>query len=160
MYTEQRSADIGSALIIEGLAKQVSAEIVRRLSQCVAAEGRRTGGLPPWRLRLIERRAREDAALPSLDELAALCQISIRHLSRAFRRETGQTIGKFLERIMIERAKAMLLAGVAVGQVARSLGYARPGNFAHAFRRATGMLPTEVIQQRPVGPVGPAEPVN
>jgi AraC-like DNA-binding protein len=31
-----------------------------------------------------------------------------------------------------------------VGEVAGSLGYATSGSFAHAFRRATGLLPSKV----------------
>jgi len=115
------------------------------LSAEASANPPRNGGLPPWRLRAIERRVRADGPLPSLEELAGLCRISVRHLSRAFRSETGQTVGKFIEQVMAERAHAMLLEGVAVGTVARRLGYARAGNFAQAFRRTTGLLPTAVV---------------
>ncbi len=148
MYSELRASEIGSVQILEGLAKQLSVEIVRRFSPGHSATGNRTGGLPPWRLRLIEARAREDAPLPSIEELAELCKISIRHLSRAFRAETGQTVGKYIEAIMAERARTLLMDGIPVGRVARRLGYACTGNFAYAFRRATGLLPNEVKSQR------------
>jgi AraC-like DNA-binding protein len=50
-----------------------------------------------------------------LEEVAALCDITLRHLTRAFRTDTGQT-----------------------------LGYSHSGAFASAFRRATGVRPGEV----------------
>jgi AraC-like DNA-binding protein len=38
----------------------------------------------------------------------------------------------------------MLRGGMPVRKVATALGYASPGSFATAFRRATGLLPSEI----------------
>ena len=70
--------------------------------------------------------------------------MTVRHLSRAFRSETGRTIGKQIEAVMVDRANRMLGNGTPVREVAVALGYATAGSFTAAFRRATGLLPSEV----------------
>jgi AraC family transcriptional regulator len=149
MYRELQKSEIGAVQIIEGLAKQLSVEIIRRFGPTHPSTSHHAGGLAPWRLRLIEKRANEQGHLPSLEELAQVCDMSVRHLSRAFRMETGQTVGKYLETVMAQRAHGLLMEGVPVGRIAQTLGYSRAGNFAHAFRRATGLLPTEVKRWPP-----------
>jgi AraC-like DNA-binding protein len=70
--------------------------------------------------------------------------MTVRHLSRAFRTETGQTLGRYIESVMVERAKALLLEGAPVRDVAESIGYATASSFTSAFRRATGLLPSDI----------------
>jgi AraC family transcriptional regulator len=102
---------------------------------------------------LIRERVISHEPLPDREELADLCNMSIRHISRAFRTETGRTLGRYIESVMIDRANGMLLAGAAVRDIADSLGYATASGFASAFRRATGLLPSEVKanKKRPLG---------
>jgi AraC family transcriptional regulator len=149
MYRELRNPDFGSAQVIETLAKQLTVEIIRALDLRGEGAAFHTGGLAPWRLRLIRERLWSEAALPNLDELAELCDMTVRHLSRAFRSETGKTLGKFVETAMVDRANRMLRAGQPVRAVAAALGYASAGSFAMAFRRATGLLPSQVRTERP-----------
>lgn len=58
--------------------------------------------------------------------------------------ETGQTLGRYIDSVMLERAKALLMAGASVRDVAVSIGYATSSGFTSAFRRATGLLPSEI----------------
>jgi AraC family transcriptional regulator len=144
MYREIRNPDFATPQVVESLAKQLAAEIVRKFELRRADRDYRVGGLAPWRMRLIGNRLRTGQAPPDLAELATLCDMTVRHLGRAFRTETGQTIGKYIESVMVMRANGMLVAGHAVRDVAASLGYSTSGGFATAFRRATGLLPSEV----------------
>lgn len=148
MYREARSPDLVSASLVELLAKQVALEITRRFRQFCRDEKRSTGGLAPWRLQRIHERVQADAPRASLGELAGLCGMTVRHLSRAFRSETGQTIGKFIEAAMMERAITMLSNGEKVREVADSLGYSSSSSFSSAFRRTTGMSPGDMKCQR------------
>jgi AraC family transcriptional regulator len=143
MYREVQEPDFATAEVLETLAKQVAIETVRKF-KLRSSENNRVCGLAPWRMRLIRERLNSDAPLPDLEEVAALCDITVRHLNRAFRNETGQTLGRHIESVMVERAKALLQARVPVGQVAKTLGYSHSGAFAAAFRRATGVRPSEV----------------
>ena len=149
MYRELHEPDFASQNMIENLARQLAIEIVRRFKLRDAKPGYLVGGLAPWRMRLIQERVYSDLPVPNLEELANLCDMTVRHLSRAFRTETGLTVGKYVEAAMAERARAMLGNGTPVREVAANLGYATSGSFSCAFRRATGLLPREVKAVRP-----------
>ena len=144
MYREVQEPDFATTDVLETLAKQMAIEIVRKFKLMDSTDSCHAGGLSPWRMRLIRERLYSDAPLPQLEEVATLCDITVRHLARAFRTETGQTLGRYIESVMVERAKALLQAGVPVGQVAKTLGYSHSAAFASAFRRATGVRPSEV----------------
>jgi AraC family transcriptional regulator len=144
MHRELRNPDFATQQVVETLAKQLTVEIIRTLNLRREDTGFHVGGMAPWRLRLIEQRLWREDVLPDLQELADLCDMTVRHLSRAFRSETGRTIGKHIEATMVDRASRMLRSGRPVREVAGSLGYASPGSFATAFRRATGFVPSEL----------------
>ena len=144
MYREVQEPDFATIEVLETLAKQIAVEIVRKFGLRAEGRNRHSGGLAPWRMRLIDERLRSEAPLPDLEEVAALCDITVRHLTRAFRTETGQTLGRYIEGVMVERARTMLQARAPVAEVARMLGYSHSGAFASAFRRATGVRPSEV----------------
>jgi AraC family transcriptional regulator len=144
MSREVRDPDFGTQAMLDLLARQIAVEIARACRSEDERGGIAMGGLAPWRLRLIRKRMAEDGPLPQLNELAAICDLTVRHLTRAFREETGQTLGRATEAAMVRRARAMLHSGAAVKDVAVSLGYSGSSAFASAFRRATGMGPGEV----------------
>jgi AraC family transcriptional regulator len=150
MYRELHEPDFATEDMVDSLAGQLAIEIVRhfRLSEATSQPTHSVGGLPPWRMRLIRERAQADLPVPSLAEVAALCGMTVRHLSRAFRTENGQTIGKYVESEMVQRARAMLTDGATVSEVAVRLGYATCGSFSCAFRRATGLLPRDFKEAR------------
>src|SRR3546814_10496112 len=79
---------------------------------------------------------------PTLDDLAALCGFSRRHLVRVFRNTTGRTIGQHILEMRIHRAKSLLLRrDLLVKQVAFQCGYSSSAAFAAAFRQTTGQSP-------------------
>lgn len=144
MYREVQDPDFATVPVVEALAKQLAVEIIRKFDLRAADPEHHVGGIAPWRMKLIDERLRSDEAPPALGELADLCNMTVRHLSRAFRTETGQTLGRYIEATMVERAIAMLSAGTSVSGTARALGYSSSGSFATAIRRATGLLPSEI----------------
>jgi AraC family transcriptional regulator len=144
MYRELCHPDFATLSMIEALAKQLAVEILRKFCPPGEQRGACVGGLSPRHKRLIRERVGSHQPLPGRAELADLCDITMRHLSRAFRTETGETLGRYIESVMVERATRMLAAGATVREVADSLGYATAGGFTSAFRRATGLLPSEV----------------
>lgn len=130
-----------SELMIEGLAITLLAETSRLLKQAESAFTAR-GGLSPTALRKIKDRAMDGGKPPSLLELATMCNLSRRHLTRAFKESTGQTIGQFIQQIAMNRAAYLLReTDQAVAIIAQEAGFATTSAFSTAFRRFTGESP-------------------
>jgi AraC family transcriptional regulator len=151
MYRELRHAGFATEIMVESLASALSVALIRRFGLERPEARRSAGGLAPWRMRRIRERAYSDQAAPGLTELAELCGMTVRHLGRAFKAETGQTVGKFVEEATIERARSMLNETDApIGEIARTLGFSSSTSFAYAFRRATGLRPSDLEGRRMV----------
>ena len=85
----------------------------------------------------------------SLSALASLFGYSEYYLSRKFRKETGETIGEYIGRIRIERAKLLLeTTDTPIGEIAETLRFCSSTHFSTAFRRYTGILPREYRLQK------------
>ena len=136
---EAHRPGLASPALGEMLIGQLAIELGRF---CTAIEdGPSTGGLSAWRLRLIDERLHEGQSPPTLAELAALCSLSIRQLTRGFRTSRGCSINDYVSRGRIESAKRLLVGGDSIKAIAFSLGFASPSSFAYAFRQATGVTP-------------------
>jgi AraC family transcriptional regulator len=133
----------------EALSELVVAQIAIELARyCTTIdEGKAVGGLATWRLRLIDERLREVRAVPTLSELATLCNLSVRQLARAFRASRGVSIGDHIATCRVEHAKRMLASDESIKAVAYELGFASPSSFSFAFRSATGQAPREFRAQ-------------
>jgi AraC family transcriptional regulator len=150
IYQEVHQAGYAATALVEAFARALSVELIRQFQLNRGQEREQVGGLAPWRMRLLHERIRSDEVPPSLVELAALCGMSVRHLNRAFKAATGQTIGRFVKAATIERARTLLVeTDEPIGAIARRLGFATSGTFAHAFRQATGLLPGQVAGRSP-----------
>lgn len=112
------------------------------------ARSRAAGRLADWQHARVS--ARIAAALPpaSLEELAGLCGISVRHFTRLYRALVGESPIRTVERSRMQHAMA-LLGGedMSVKAVAAATGYAHDSAFSAAFRRVAGMTPTCWQQQ-------------
>ncbi|GAB7046869.1 helix-turn-helix domain-containing protein [Catenuloplanes indicus] len=79
----------------------------------------------------------------SLDELAALVNLSKYHFLRMFARTTGLTPHRYLSRLRLEAAAELLRGGtLPVHRIALMCGYGSASRFAAAFQRAYGCGPT------------------
>jgi AraC family transcriptional regulator len=145
---EARHPGFASEMLVEMIVGQLAIEIARYCER-VSGEAPGSGGLAPWRLRLIDERLREVREAPTLGELAALCRVSVRQLARGFRSSRDCSIGEYVANARVEHAKRLLLAGESVKGVAYSLGFASPSGFCFAFRRSTGVTPREFRQRAP-----------
>lgn len=142
---ETRYPGFASEMLVELIASQLAIELGRyfvRLNDIPVS-----GGLAPWRLRLIDEFLREARATPTLSELAALCKLSVRQLTRGFRTSRGCSIGDYVANNRISHAKGLLASGQSVKEVAYALGFSSPSSFCFAFRRATGVTPREFLRR-------------
>jgi AraC family transcriptional regulator len=150
---ELRTPGFASETMIELMAGQVAIELSRHLSGI--DPDRALGGLAAWRLRMIDERLSDSGASPpSLTELASLCNLSVRHLTRAFRISRGRSIGSYVAERRIDHAKRLLASGMSVKSVAYTTGFADPSNFATAFHRATGETPRQYRLRASSGNIG------
>lgn len=138
---EIRDPGFASQTLCELLTMQAAVDLARH---CSAADKTRPGGgLAPWRLRRIDDRLADDSAAPSLDELAGLCDLSVRQLTRGYRASRGRSVGDDIVRGRVDHAKRLLTTDAPVKQIAQALGFNAPANFSSAFLRATGESPRQ-----------------
>ncbi len=138
---EARRPGRGSEALAAMLAGQLAIEVAR---YCQAiSEGPVSGGLASWRLRLIDERLDEPGAPPSLGDLAKLCNISKRQLTRGFAASRGCSIGDHIAATRIDLAKRQLATDESIKAIAYALGFSSPSSFSYAFRRATGSTPRQ-----------------
>ena len=147
---ETRYPGFASATLVELIAAQLAIELGRYCSR--VNETPVSGGLAPWRLRMIDECLREVQAAPTLTELAELCKLSVRQLTRGFRASRGCSIGDYVANNRIDHAKNLLASDQSVKSIAYSLGFSSPSSFCFAFRRATGVTPREFRQRAPRAP--------
>lgn len=84
----------------------------------------------------------------SVPSLAAGVGVSAGHLSRTFKRVTGETLERYLMRARIERAQQLLLDPASrVCEVAEQCGFCNPAYFARVFRRLKGCSPRQFSRQ-------------
>lgn len=145
IYHEVRDGGFATETLVEGLMQAVCVELIRHFDLADSREHGRFGGLPAWRMRQIRERIHALEKPPNIAELANLCGFTVRHLSRAFREETGQSIGKYIEDATLERARGLLTnTHLPIGEIAAQLGFASSTSFASAFRRVTGLRPSDI----------------
>jgi transcriptional regulator GlxA family with amidase domain len=84
---------------------------------------------------------------PSLDRLAEQVGASARNLSRRFRRSIGLSIGEYLQKLRLERARTLLQEeGSKVDDVARACGFSGPRQLRNLFQQRLGRSPRDRVQ--------------
>lgn len=141
LAAEARHPGFASDMLVELVVNQMAIELGRFCESIT--ERRAVGGLSPWRLRLIDQRLTELREAPTLAELATLCSLSVRQLTRGFRVSRGCSIGDYVAQCRIENAKRLLAADDSVKAIAYAMGFSSPSSFSYAFRRATGATPRQ-----------------
>jgi AraC family transcriptional regulator len=85
----------------------------------------------------------------TLDDLAAVANLSKFHLLRRFRASTGRTPARFLTDLRTQRAALLLrTTDRPISTIAHQCGYRNPSQFAAAFRRRHGASPATYRRAR------------
>jgi len=103
------------------------------------------GGLAAWQKTRVadylEERLGENVLLSSLAEVAGLSPF---HFSRAFKQSFGVPPHRYLTTRRIEHAKTLLASREpSVTQIGMAVGFRETSSFTTAFRKHTGMTPTD-----------------
>lgn len=95
----------------------------------------------------------------STKDLARSVGASDRRLSRDFKEKLGVSVSAYLRREKLDRAAWLLHnTGISVTEVAHEAGFSSPCNFSVAFKKHTGLTPSEYRLSMPVGPAEEACP--
>jgi AraC family transcriptional regulator len=135
----------GSKLVFEGAAMALTAHLLRSCSGAVQLPARAPRGLP-WksRQRLLKALRADKPTVASVQELAAIANLSRFHFIRQFKISFGVTPMRFVENERMSRAKAMILEGkLSVSEIAMALGYSEHSHFTRRFKASTGVTPSE-----------------
>jgi AraC-like DNA-binding protein len=130
-------------LYVDALAVILAHEITRLNS--ATPEPPIRGGLAGWQQRNVTAYIEEHVSDQiQLSTLAGIARLSPYHFCRAFKRSIGLPPHRYHATRRIERAKGMLAKGsMSVTEVGFALGFAQTSSFTAAFRRVTGITPTE-----------------
>lgn len=135
LYREFRAFDAVSPLIVEGLMLEIAGETARN----AASSGPRK---PRWLVRTedyLNDRFTEPFSLPEVARIAAVHPV---HLAQTFRRFNQTTVGGYLRRLRVERARRELSeTSVPIARIAVDCGFSDQSHLTRAFRREFGLTP-------------------
>lgn len=142
---EAESGDAATSLFVEQALDLLCTQLIRSHSSygALSATAPRRG-LADWQVKRVSdyMMAHLDRAI-SLDELAALVELSRFHFSASFKLATGMTPHEWLTSLRMSRARELLEnTDWPIIAVAIEVGYETPSAFTVNFRRATGTTPT------------------
>ena len=130
-------------LYAEAMANALAVHILRNYSAHTHKPVHHSGGLSPTQLKLVTDYINDhlDREL-SLEELAAIAQLSAYHFCRSFKRSTGFTPHQYVIRRRVERAKLFLKDGkLGISEVAIACGFTHQSHLNRHFKRLTGVTP-------------------
>lgn len=88
----------------------------------------------------------------SLADIAALVGVSVFHLCRVFRRQTGLTLHEYRTKLRLRHALERLEgAGPDLTRIALDVGFSSHSHFTEAFRRGFGVTPSAFARNRRLG---------
>ncbi len=80
----------------------------------------------------------------SLKLLSGKFNVNAAYLGQLFKKETGELLSNYLNRIRIEKAKELLSnTSMKANEIAEKVGYVEPNYFYRAFKKITNLSPSE-----------------
>jgi AraC family transcriptional regulator len=150
LKAEVGNSDPGSRQYAEALCLVLMHELSRleRTTSAVATPLR--GGLPVWQQKRVVEFIEEHLAEEiSLAALARLVDLSLYHFARAFRQSIGAPPHRYHMARRMERARNLLQRpALSVTQIGIQIGFHETSSFTRAFRKFTGLTPTEYRRHR------------
>src|SRR5471032_2373259 len=146
LHAELEAGDASDPLFAESLC---TAMVVRLAdsSGIATLEGRRRTLAPRTATRVTDFIESNLDQRLTLDELAALAQLSVPHFKVLFRETLGMPVHRYVVQRRVERAKVLLLQGkLSTSQVALETGFSHQSHMAHWMNRLLGLTPREIVK--------------
>jgi AraC family transcriptional regulator len=147
---ETLEPNFGSRILIESFGRIIAVELERLFAPPTGVDDdpKPVSSLSRAELRrIMDYVDSQSAANITIADVAIACNMSSRTLTRKFKATTGETLHEYAHRHATNRARALLNDNRrSIKDVSYTLGYPNPSAFSIAFRRATGVSPTEYRQ--------------
>jgi len=144
---EAANPGFGSKLLIESLGTIIAVEIARHFSERSKSLRVRTlnGKMSTSSIQRMQDYVESISNRnPSIDDIAAACNISPAHLRRSFKKSTGQTVHQYVDDVRLKKAKALLdTTDLPLKEISYRLGFADSSSFSSTFRKAAGESPSK-----------------
>jgi AraC family transcriptional regulator len=145
MAQEVETPGFAPDTMIEGLGLAALAELAQHLNGQPIAEAPARGRLSVTQVRLLQDYVNDRTGpAPSISELAQQCGIGRRRFMALFRATTGQTVRTWVDAQRMQKAQRLLTeTRLPLKVIAFDLGFANQGVFSTAFKRMTGVSPSD-----------------
>jgi AraC family transcriptional regulator len=134
----------GGPLAAESLANLLAVHLIRYVLAPRRAQSGRVGRLPRGKLRAVVEYIEEHLdASPTLEQLAAVVQLSPFHFARQFKVATGLPPHQYVIARRVERARQLLEAetDLTLAEIAAYAGFSDQSQFSLHFKRLIGVTP-------------------
>lgn len=151
---QEQLAYLAHALRVPGVSLEGSAGDGERFLTALEELRRRHAEGGAMELSPVVRRVREHIDHHYMEELtlellAAVAAVSEYHLSRLFKRETGQTVVGYITERRLQTARELLSEGLlSVKEVSARSGFGDPSYFSRVFTRKEGVSPSDFRRRR------------
>ncbi|MDQ0799006.1 GlxA family transcriptional regulator [Arthrobacter sp. SLBN-112] len=144
--------DLALALVEQDHGAPVAREVARNLVLFMQRPGGQTQFSAPLQIKPVGSRPLRDivesvSAYPALnhsvDSMGLLVGLSARQVSRLFAAELDTSPARFVERIRLEHAKALLEAGCSVSAAARASGFGSTESLRRSFMNRLHLSPSD-----------------
>ena len=138
----QESSQFGAAAFEHGILQMF---VVLALRACIHAEFH-TASVSRHHLMLDEVFLFIQAHLTeelTLDRLEKEFFVSREHIAREFKRQTGQTVHRYIVKARLDRCCALIEQGLPITEVYKTSGFGGYNHFFRAFKKEYGMTPKE-----------------
>lgn len=137
LHREFRRGEAAHGAAVDGLALTLLASLARR-------DAPRPERRPDFVDRVVAKLQDEVASHADLHSLAEIAGVSPEHLARTFREAEGCTVGEYVRRLRVERARRALEEGdLPLSRLALDLGFYDQSHFTRTFKAHVGCPPGE-----------------
>jgi AraC-like DNA-binding protein len=134
-----------SSVFAETIATAITVELARYKGARRLMDAPRRSGLAPWQMRRLDEYIRAHLSENlTLQELALLLGISVRHLSRAVRQTKGVSLYRWIADCRLAEARRLLgETDFPIAEIALRSAFQSTAAFSAAFHAAVGFAPSE-----------------